>query len=68
MQTLKNFLLGPILRYAEDLRFPELFLVTLALFVVDLFVPDFIPFVDEILLGLVTLLFANLKNEEKDRD
>ena len=31
------------------------------LFVVDLFVPDLIPFVDEILLALGTLLLAGLK-------
>jgi hypothetical protein len=50
-----------VLRFAERLRFPTLFLVTAALFGVDLLVPDVIPFADEILLGLGTLLLANLR-------
>jgi hypothetical protein len=47
-----------VLRYAERLRFKQLFLLTSTLLVVDLLVPDLIPFVDELLLGLLTLLFA----------
>jgi len=43
-------------RFAAGLRFPTLFKVCAALFLVDLVVPDVIPFVDEILLALVTLL------------
>jgi len=54
-----------LLVYAARLRFPTLFLITLALFVIDLVVPDPIPFVDEILLGLGTLLFASWR---KGRD
>ena len=34
------------------------------MFAINLFVPDVIPFVDEILLGLGTLLLANLKDRE----
>ncbi len=45
-------------RAASRLRFPQLFAVFLALFVVDLVVPDFVPFVDELLLGLGTTLFG----------
>jgi hypothetical protein len=40
------------------LKFPQLLVVTAVLFVIDLFVPDLIPFADEILLGLATALFA----------
>lgn len=40
------------------LKFPQLLAITAALFVLDLFVPDLVPFVDEILLGLATALFA----------
>jgi hypothetical protein len=54
IQRLVRSLLG-------DLRFPQLFLVTLALFLVDLVIPDLIPFLDEILLGLASLLFASWK-------
>ena len=52
-------LTGPALGFAARLRFPTLFKLTLALFLLDLFVPDIIPFIDEILFGLVTLLLAN---------
>ena len=43
------------------LRFPILALVAGALFLLTLVVPDPIPFIDELLLGLLTLLFANWK-------
>ena len=55
----------PLLRWAEGLRFPRLALITAALFVADLLIPDLIPFVDEILLGLVTLLLTNLRQRHK---
>lgn len=51
-----------LLAYAGRLRFPTLFLITLGLFAVDLVVPDPIPFLDEIMLGLGTLLFASWRN------
>lgn len=47
--------------YATELRFPKLAALTAGLFLFDLFLPDFIPFVDEILLGLVAALLATLK-------
>lgn len=61
-----NPMLAPILGYAHKLRFPTLFLVTAALFVVDLLIPDFIPFADELLLGLGTVLLANWKRRRGD--
>ena len=57
-------LTGPALGFAARLKFPTLFKLTLALFVVDLLVPDFIPFIDEILFGLATLLLANWRKPE----
>jgi len=50
-----------IQQFASRLRFPQLFTIVLVLFVVDLFVPDPIPFVDEILFGLLTVLLASLR-------
>ena len=47
-----------IARFAGSLRFPQLFLFTGALFFLDLIIPDLIPFADEVLLGLITLLFG----------
>lgn len=48
-------------RFAGELRYPQLFFLTGALFVVDLVVPDLVPFADEILLGLLTVLLGRLK-------
>lgn len=57
MQLLPQF----VLRFAAGLRYPQLFALVLGLFLVDLVVPDFIPFADEILLGLLTLLAGSLR-------
>lgn len=46
------------------MRFPTLFAIAGALFLFDLLIPDFIPFADELLLGLVTLLFASWKRRK----
>ena len=50
---------GPVLKAARRLKFPKLLVLTAVLFVVDFVVPDPIPFLDEILLGLSTILFAS---------
>lgn len=57
-------MLAPLLGFAARLRFPTLFLITGGLFVLDVLIPDFIPFADEILLGLGTLLLASWKNRK----
>ena len=57
-----NPILLPLLGWARRLRYPTLFKLTALVFVINVFVPDIIPFVDEILLGLGTLLLANLKD------
>lgn len=58
---MSNPLTAPIFAFASRLRFPTLFLVTAGLFVLDMLVPDFIPFIDELLLGLGTLLLSSWK-------
>ncbi len=45
-----------------NLRFPGLFVLLLVVTLVDFVVPDFIPFVDEIILALLTALFALWKD------
>ena len=50
-----------VTRFATGLRFPALFTLVAALFVVDLLVPDLVPFLDEILLALATLLVGSLR-------
>lgn len=52
------------LAYANRLRFRNLFLIVITLFVIDLLVPDFIPLVDEILLGLLAVILGNWKKEK----
>ena len=59
-----NPVLLPPLDWARKLRYPTLFKITAALFVVTLFLPDPVPFVDEILFGLGTLLLANWKRRK----
>jgi hypothetical protein len=50
-----------VTRFAAGLRFPTLFALVSGLFVVDLVVPDLVPFVDEILLALATLLVGSFR-------
>lgn len=50
--------------FAGELRFPQLFWLTAVLFVIDVLVPDLIPFADEILLGLATLLLGSWKKRK----
>jgi hypothetical protein len=52
-----------VLRWASQLRFPWLFLLTASLFALNLIIPDALPFADEILMGLVALLLAGLKKK-----
>lgn len=61
MRAMPNPLVAPLLRWVGRLSYPRLFLLTAALFLADLVVPDMVPFADELLLGLGTLLLANWK-------
>ncbi len=38
------------------MRFPQLFVVLAVLFVADLFFPDIVPFIDELVLGVLTAM------------
>ncbi len=49
--------------YGAKLRFPQLFMIAASLFFVDLLIPDLIPFIDEILLGLLTLLLGSMQSK-----
>jgi hypothetical protein len=64
--AVRNPIVALISRFAAKLRYPQLFLVTAALFVLDLVIPDVIPFADELLLGLGTLLLAGLKSRKNE--
>lgn len=60
-----NVAKGLVEKQATKLRFPVLLFITGSLFVIDMFIPDFIPFVDEILLGLVTVVLASLRKRKE---
>ena len=46
----------------------QLIALVALLFVLDLFVPDPIPFIDEIFLGMLTLLLARWKQRRTERE
>ena len=54
-----------LLAFASRLRFPWLFALTAGLFLLDLIVPDAIPLVDELLLGLATLLLGSWRKRRQ---
>ena len=54
-----------VTQFASRLRYPTLFKVVAGVFLLDLIVPDLIPFVDEILLALGTLLLAGLRRRSE---
>jgi hypothetical protein len=60
-----NPLLAPLMRFLSRLSYPRLFALTAALFAIDLVVPDIVPFADELLLGLGTLLLANWRKRKE---
>lgn len=48
------------------LRFPQSFMLTAGLFLIDLLIPDLLPFLDEFLLGLATLLLGMWTARKKE--
>lgn len=58
-----NPLVAVLLARLRNLRFPVLAAVAAGLFLLTLLLPDPLPFADELLLGLLTLLFASWKRE-----
>jgi len=58
MEKSDHGVVASILRYVSGLRFPWLFGLFGLVFGVDLLLPDVLPFADELLLGLTTLLLG----------
>ena len=50
-----------VTRVTAGMRFPTLFLIVGGLFLVDLVVPDLIPFYDEILMAMLAVLIASIR-------
>ena len=63
-----NPIVAPLLVWLGRLSYPRLFVATAVMFMISLFFPDPIPFIDELLLGLGTLLLANFKNRNRQPD
>ncbi|MGB1799609.1 MAG: DUF6116 family protein [Gammaproteobacteria bacterium] len=60
-----SILIAAFLSFANKLKFRKLFFIIISLFIINLLIPDFIPFIDEIILGLMAIILANLKEERK---
>lgn len=54
------------MKWAGGVRYPTLLAITAGLFVIDLVVPDPIPLLDEVLLGMVTLVLARWKDRRQE--
>lgn len=61
-------LIGIFPGFANRLKFKNLFFLILFLFIADLLVPDMIPMIDEIILGLLAILLANWKKAKAGDD
>jgi hypothetical protein len=59
--AIRGALVGWLVRRASGLRFPWLLGVTATLLVVDLLIPDTVPFLDELVLALATAVLASLR-------
>ena len=58
--------LAPLLEFANRLKFKNLFLLITVLLILDLLVPDMIPMLDEIILGILAIILGNLKKTPGD--
>ncbi len=63
-----SVLIATFLAYADKLKFRNLFLIIISLFAIDLIIPDFIPLIDEIILGLLAIILANWKKERQHEE
>jgi hypothetical protein len=59
---------GIIRRYASRLRFPQLFAILAGLLVVDFVIPDPIPYIDEVILGILTVLLGMWRRHREDKE
>ncbi len=62
-------LIGLLMAFADQLKFRNLFVIVIALLLINIIIPDFIPFVDEIILACIAAWLAQKKKalvEDKD--
>lgn len=55
---------GPLMGFASRLRFPTLFFMALGLWAINMVIPDPLPLIDEIVMGLLTLMLATWKTRK----
>ena len=63
-----NPLLAPVLLWLGRLRHPQLFIVTGILFLINVLIPDVLPFVDELLLATLTLWLGSRKRAKAAKE
>ncbi|MDX1625244.1 MAG: DUF6116 family protein [Wenzhouxiangellaceae bacterium] len=61
-------ILKPVRRFLERRRYPTLMLIGALLFVIDLAIPDPLPFIDEILILIATLLIGSLRGKRSSAE
>ena len=61
MGWLRAIVLGLLGRFGTSLRFPVLFFLTACLFSLNVVLPDPVPFLDELILALMTAMLASWK-------
>jgi hypothetical protein len=64
MGWLRRIAIALLGRYGERLRYPHLMLIAAICFVLDFVLPDGLPFLDELILGLVTVFLALWRKPE----
>lgn len=67
MTALRALILALLGRFGAELRFPVLFAFAAGLFALDMILPDFLPFFDEIVLALATTMLASWKREPAEQ-
>ncbi|MEM7582881.1 MAG: DUF6116 family protein [Acidobacteriota bacterium] len=58
MTNVPSTFVTAIQRFIGQLKSSQLLLLVASLFAIDLFIPDPLPFIDEVVLGIVTLLIS----------
>lgn len=56
---------GLLKRFFSRLRYPQVFGLLIGLFVIDFFLPDPLPFIDEAILALLAILLGMWKEREE---
>ena len=68
MAKIPNPIVGALVGWASRLRFPVLFVIVALLFLVDLVIPDLLPFADELLLAMLMVLFGTWRDKRRNAD